>query len=100
MEIKEILDFHINNTLQLVEVNFRVLQDEDDILRSDKISFSELESFGFGSIINSFEDSELDDDNDFDLFSYENNYDEYDILEFLNEYYLIFPERLPESKFY
>lgn len=95
LDIKEILNYKLNNIEQNLEVTFRTLKDDEDEQREDKIPFEEMDNFGFGNLKDM---NNLDLDDDFDLFDFENEYDDYDMIEFLNEYYLIFPERLPEVK--
>lgn len=101
MEIREIVSYHINNLTETLEVSFKTLEDEDSVLRTDKISFDEIDSFGFSFLKEStdFYDDEEDDD-DFDMFGLDDGYDEDELMSFLNEYYLVFPDRLPDSELY
>lgn len=99
LEVREVLDYSVDNTLRILEVEFKILNDEEDEVRIDKIPFDELDNFGFGdlkkqNILDSDEDSE------FGFYDLEEEYDDYEMIEFLNEYYLIFPERLPKVKIY
>lgn len=96
MEIREITDYHLNMIKEVLEVSFRTLEDEEDVLRSDKIGFFELESFGFGSLTSEIIDEDSEDD--IDLYGFDDGYNEDEIISFLNEYYLIFPDRLPKSE--
>ena len=97
MEIREIINYHFNMIFEMLEVSFKTLEDEVDAVRNDKISYYDIESIGFENL--TFRD--IDDDNeddDFDLFGIDDSYDEDEIISFLNEYYLIFPERIPKSE--
>jgi hypothetical protein len=101
MEIREIIDYRINHLSENIEIDFRTIDDEDLIIRKDSILFSDLDSFGFGSLKTSIIDESLNDDEDdeFDIFGFGGYYDDEELLSFLNEYYLIYPERLPEKDF-
>jgi hypothetical protein len=101
MEIREIVSYHFDNLTENLEVSFKTLEDEDSVLRTDKISFDEIDSFGFSFLKEStdFYDDE-DDEDDFDMFGLNEGYDEEELMSFLNEYYLVFPDRLPDSELY
>jgi hypothetical protein len=93
MEIIEIVDYHINHSKETLEVKFRTNDDDYRLYRFDEINLTEVDSFGFS--LNG--EKEVDDDDlDFDDFFTDDDYNENEILSFLNEYYTIFPERLPE----
>lgn len=102
MEIKELESFYINEASQTLDVTFRIHSDNDDEIRTDQIDLSETKTFGY-SLTNQpssdfFDDEEFedifdDDDDDTEL-------DEEEIISFLNEYYLIYPDKLPETQLY
>lgn len=99
MEIKEIVSYYFNNETNLVEVSFRTIDDEEDVVRVDTIDYSVIESYGFDLITESFDffDDDLEDD------SYEEEkveLDEDELITFLNEYYIVNPNILPKSEFY
>jgi hypothetical protein len=96
MEIIEIVSFHLNNFEQVLEVSFRTNNDTEDLVREDKIPFIEIEDFGY-NFHNYVEDNELTEEDEFyddDLFV-----DENEILSFLNEYYILFIDKLPNAEF-
>jgi hypothetical protein len=100
MEIKELESFYINETSQTLDVTFRIHIDNDDEIRTDQIDLSETKTFGYNLLEEStsdfFDDEEFEDifdDDDTEL-------DEEEIISFLNEYYLIYPDRLPETQLY
>lgn len=101
MEIREIVSYHFDNLSEILEVSFKTIEDEDSSFRTDKISFDEIDSFGFSFLNESsdFYDDDMDDD-DLDIFGINEGYDEDELISFLNEYYLIFPDRLPDSELY
>ena len=99
MEIKEIVSYYFNNEANLVDVSFRTIEDEEDVVRVDTIDYSVIESYGFDLITESFDffDDDLEDD------SYEEvkiELDEDILISFLNEYYIVNPDSIPDVEFY
>ena len=102
MEVKELESFYINEENHTLDVTFRLISDGDDISRTDQIDLNETESFGLN--IN-FDDSYPDDDEDYldrMIRNYESDLelDEDEIISFLNEYYLVYPKKLPKPELY
>ena len=97
MEIIEIITFHINKLEEVLEVSFRTNSDSEEECREAKIPFIEIDDFGyvFHTEIDEFNSSEDYDDIDDDLFV-----DENEILSFLNEYYVLFIDKLPKPEFF
>jgi hypothetical protein len=103
MEIKELVSYYINETSHMLEVTFRTLTDNDDEIRTDQIVLEEIETFGYNISNNINEDFYTDDDEEFeDMFDdfEEEELDEDEIVSFLNEYYLIYPKKLPEAQLF
>ena len=99
MEIKEIVSYYFNNETNLVDVSFRTIEDEEDVVRIDTIDYSVIESYGFDLITESFDffDDDLEED------SYEEvkiELDEDILISFLNEYYIVNPDSIPDVEFY
>ena len=99
MEIKEIVSYYFNNETNLVDVSFRTIEDEEDVVRVDTKDYSVIESYGFDLITESFDffDDDLEDD------SYEEvkiELDEDILISFLNEYYIVNPSSIPDPEFY
>ena len=99
MEIKEIVSYYFNNEANLVDVSFRTIEDEEDVVRIDTIDYSVIESYGFDLIAESFDffDDDLEDD------SFEETKIELDediLISFLNEYYIVNPSSIPNPEFY
>ena len=100
MQIKEVITFYINETSRTLEVSFRLLFDSEDEAREDFIELDEAKKFGY-DFSNSKDDklfeSEYEDDfSDSSIF--EDESEEVDFTEvenFLSEYYLIYPDKLP-----
>ena len=101
MEIKEIISYYLNGDTNIIEVSFRTIDDEEDVLRNDTIDYTIVEEYGFDLITESF--YFFDDDDDFEGVIFEEEtieLDEDELIVFLNEYYLINPSQLPKSEFY
>jgi hypothetical protein len=99
MEIKEIVSYYFNNETNLVDVSFRTIEDEEDIVRIDTIDYSVIESYGFDLITESFDF--FDDDLEDDLFEETKiELDEDILISFLNEYYIVNPDSIPDPEFY
>jgi hypothetical protein len=91
MEIVEIISYFVNTPLDTIEVKFRLNEDSGDEIRIDEIQLKESDDFGYTLIM---EDFGFYDDEDDDLLD-EEEVDEHELISFLNEYYMIYPERLP-----
>lgn len=104
MEIKELVSFYINEVSETLDVSFRLIDDSDDEIREDQINLTEVEVFGYNFRKNlnldlfDDEDEEFDDFDDFEL--HEEFEDDYEIISFLNEYYLIYPDKLPNVELF
>ena len=102
MEIKEIISYYLNGDTNIIEVSFRTIDDEEDVLRNDTIDYDIVEEYGFDLITESF-DFFGDDDDDFENGIFEKEtieLDEDELIVFLNEYYMINPLQLPKNEFY
>jgi len=100
MEIKEIVSYYFNGEKNLLEVSFRTIEDEEDVVRINTIDYSVVESYGFDLITESFDffDDDLVED------SYEDEgkieLDEDELISFLNEYYIVNADSIPQPEFY
>ena len=106
MEIKELISFYINESTEMLEVTFRLLSDSDDEIRTGQIEISETENFGYDFLNKTLESynrlfgEELDEVTEEDFDEEENEIEENEIISFLNEYYLIFPNKLPNAELF
>jgi hypothetical protein len=97
MQIKDLVTFYINETSNTLDITFRLETDSDEEIRNDSILMKYTEEFGY----NFLNESEFEDYDDEDLFDV--NYDkefvgeiyEDEVISFLNEYYMINPDKLP-----
>jgi len=112
MEIKDLISFYVNESSHTLDITFRLDSDRDDEVRTDQIGFDEIKGFGYNFLDDKidvyrtlFEDESFENEEEFDsdifedIFS-ESEIDEQEIISFLNEYYLIYNTRLPESDIY
>jgi hypothetical protein len=100
MEIKEILSYFLNSDSNILEVSFRTIEDNEDVLRMDNINYSIVSEYGFELETETFDffgeefDEELgDNDEKIEL-------DEEELISFLNEYYTINEESIPRAELY
>lgn len=102
MEIKDLESFYVNETSQTLDVTFRLIKDNDDEIRTDQIDLGESKTFGYNFLKNNTDDlwGDEDDEDYFDTYGEEFEMDEEEIISFLNEYYLIYPIRLPDTQLY
>lgn len=109
MEIKELVTYYINESTETLDVTFRLSIDGDDEIRTDQIELGVIKSFGYNlddlrtnNLLEMYNEDE-DDEEDFfsDLFSDGiEDFDSDEVKSFLDEYYLIFPDRLPDVDFF
>ena len=100
MEIKEIISYFLNSDSNILEVSFRTIEDNDEVLRTDNINYSIVEDYGFeleSETLDFFDEEYLDDE---DLNEDKIELDEDELIVFLNEYYTINPHTLPKADFY
>jgi hypothetical protein len=96
MEIIEIISYKLNKTSDTVEVKFRMNEDSEDEIRIDTIELKEADDFGYILINEDFGFYD-DEDEDDELLNF-NDIDENELMLFLNEYYMIYSERIPEKE--
>jgi hypothetical protein len=107
MQIKELVSFYINESSEILEVTFRLESDKDDEIRTTQIEISETETFGYDFLNKSSESynrlfgEEYESDSE-ELFEKDDELevDEIEIISFLNEYYLIYPDKLPTAELF
>lgn len=100
MEVCEIITHHIDKIQNLINVEFRLIGDDEDVIREDIIEYSFFEEFGYDEtkdfdIFDTISE-EIDEweDDDFDYITNEN-----DLVSFLNEYYIVYPKKLPKQQY-
>jgi len=99
MEVIDILSHYIDKTQNLIIVEFRMMGDDDEIVREDFIEYSYFEEFGFDKnknfeIFESLVEEDEWEDEDVDYIS-----DESTLINFLNEYYVVYPKKIPKPEY-
>jgi len=96
MEIQELIFFYLHENSTTIEVQFRLNIDSEEEIRTDFIDLNEASDFGYELIL---EDNELIDDEEDDLYWLNSpTIDEENLIGFLNEYYIVSPEKLPKPE--
>jgi hypothetical protein len=100
MEIVYIISHHVDKVQNMIVVEFKSLGDDEDIVREDFIEYSYFEEFGYDKkekfdIFESMFDEE-DDEWENDEYDYMN---EDELISFLNEYYIVYPKKIPKPQF-
>ena len=98
MEIKEIISYFLNTDSNILEVSFRTIDDNEDVLRNDQIDYTLAEEYGYELETESFDFFE-DDDEDEPTTDETELYEDI-LISFLNEYYTINSKSIPKSEFY
>ena len=102
MEIVDVISHYIDKNQNIINVEFKLLGDDDDIVREDIIEYSFFEEFGydnkksydmFESFMTEDDDDEWDLDEDTDYIE-----DDDVLISFLNEYYIVYPKKLPKGQ--
>ena len=101
MEVVEVISQYIDKVQNLIIVEFKMINDGDDMVREDFIEYSFFEEFGFDNsknfdIFESLLDDEDEWEEDVDV-DYIN--DEDNLISFLNEYYVVYPKKIPKAEY-
>lgn len=99
MEIQELIFFYLHENTNMVEVQFRLNIDSDEEIRTDLIDNNEALNFGFNLIMEDYTLKDEDEDEDEFFWLESPSIDEDNLISFLNEYYIVNPEKLPKSEF-
>lgn len=103
MEIKELVSYYLNDTSKTLDVTFRTTLDGEDEIREDKINFDEITDFGYNFVSDTTDNYRELLDEDYEDDDYEEDeifVDDQEVTSFLNEYYLIYPTKLPDSELF
>lgn len=101
MEVIEIVSYYLNENTKILNISFRMLNDEEDTVRNEKLHYSIIEEYGYDLITENFDFfGDYDEEEDFfnDIDKTELDYEE--LMSFLNEYYTVNPNMIPDSEFY
>lgn len=97
MEVQELIFYYVNKDRSSIEVQFRLDLDSDDEMRIDNINLNEAIDFGYDLLVEDFDPDDEDDDS-FWLDS--PTIDEESLISFLNEYYVVNPDKMPKTEFF
>ena len=99
MEIKEIISYYLNPETNILEVSFRTIEDSDEQIRNDSIEYDIVSEYGYSLETESFDFFSEDED---DQYGNEDpvEFDEDELMAFLNEYYTVNPDAQPMSEIY
>lgn len=101
MEIKEIVSYSVLPSANILEVAFRTIDDSDEEIRNVEIEYSEVSEYGFELETESLDLFFDDDEEDIKNTSEDSvELDEEELVNFLNEYFLVNPSKLPESSIF
>jgi hypothetical protein len=101
MEIKKLSSFFVNPSTETLNVEFNLETDRDDEIRIAEISLDDAKDFGYDFSTEEIDLMEEFDDDDYDYSNEEIDViDESDIISFLNEYYVVNPNKLPKTELY
>jgi hypothetical protein len=97
MEIQELIFHYLHENTTIIEVQFRLSIDSDDEIRTDMVDLNEASDFGYELITEDFDSQDDDEEDDFYWLD-SPSVDEDNLILFLNEYYVINPEKLPKPE--
>jgi len=97
MEITEIVSYFLDLDKNILEVNFRTINDDDESVRIDNIDYNLVEEYGYELESETFDLFGFDDDEDNTKID-EIELDEESLISFLNEYYTVNPTILPKPE--
>lgn len=97
MEVAKIISHHIDKVQNIIIVEFKLFDDDDDVVREDFIEYSYFDEFGYGNDNNIKDDKFEKDEWEDDSIGYIS--DEEKLIYFLNEYYVVHPKNLPKSEY-
>lgn len=99
MEVIEILTHYVDKNKNLISVEFRLSTDDEDVVREDLIEYTFFEEFGYDNSkdFDIFDDIDEEDEWEDDEYDYIDNEDS--IISFLNEFYVVYPNKLPKPSF-
>lgn len=100
MEVIEIISNFTNKDNNVLEVEFKLMNDEDGVVRTDTIEFEYLSDFGYITDLNLNIFEDVDDEWELNFGESDDFFiDDDDLIEFLNEYYTVYKDRLPDADY-
>jgi hypothetical protein len=93
-----LVSYYLYEDTKRIEVEFRLSLDSEDEVRNDIINLEEAEDFGYNLIENNNDFFQFDDEDGEDEFDDFVDVDEDSLISFLNEYYIVNPDKLPKTE--
>jgi hypothetical protein len=100
MEIKEIVSYYVDTENEVLEVYFRTTDDDEDSIRTDEIDLNETKDFAYSLDFKTSDFEMLDEEIEDNVYESDIVIEPDQIISFLNEYYTVFPVRLPKSELF
>lgn len=97
MELQELIFFYLHENTNTIEVQFRLNIDSEEEIRTDFIDLNEASDFGYELIMEDY-DLQEDEEDEENYWLESPSVDEDNLLIFLNEYYVVNPEKLPKPE--
>ena len=98
MELQELIFFYLHENTNTIEVQFRLSIDSDEEIRTDLIDLSEASDFGYELLMEDYDLHESDEE-EAEFFWLESpTVDEDNLISYLNEFYVINPDKLPKPE--
>jgi len=99
MEVIEIVSHFINRDANVIRVEFRCMGDDTDMVRTDTIEYELIQDYGYDDSISFDGFFDEYDEEEWDYEDEDEDYmDETDLLDFLNEYYVV-DGNLPDAEY-
>lgn len=101
MDVKEVLSCYVDQDTNVIELSFRLSDDNEDNIRTDNIDFDLTKEYGYQITpenLNFLDYDSIQEGDDEDNKLSDLDYNE--LINFLTEYYTLNPESLPEAQLF
>lgn len=98
MELQELIFFYLHENTNTIEVQFRLSIDSDEEIRTDLIDLSEASDFGYELLMEDYDLHESDEEEEEFFWLESPTVDEDNLITYLNEFYVINPDKLPKPE--
>lgn len=100
MELQELIFFYLHENTNTIEVQFRLSIDSDEEIRTDLIDLNEASDFGYELLMEDYNLQDADEEEEEGEFYWLESptVDEDNLISFLNEFYVINPDKVPKPE--
>jgi hypothetical protein len=98
MELQELIFFYLHENTNTIEVQFRLSIDSDEEMRTDLIDLIEASNFGYELLMEDYDLNESDEEEEEFFWLESPTVDEDNLISYLNEFYIINPDKLPKPE--